>query len=89
MKLNRRRWLVMLATAGPASLLLPGCAGLGGPTRIKLSESELNARVQRLFPLQRRLLEVVEASEAPRAAHTATATKIKHATMRCVICNPI
>ena len=62
MKLNRRRWLVMLATVGPASLLLPGCAGLGGPTRIKLSESELNARVQRLFPLQRRLLEVVEAS---------------------------
>lgn len=67
MKLNRRCWFAMVATIWPAALLLSGCAGLGGPPSIKLSESELNARVQRIFPLQRRLLEVFEASvSAPR-----------------------
>lgn len=49
-----------------AALLLPllgaigGCAGLGGPRVVTLDEAELAALVEKQFPFDRRLLEIVD-----------------------------
>lgn len=42
------------------ALLLAGCAGLGVPRSITLSESELQAQLAKRFPLQRSLLEMLD-----------------------------
>lgn len=53
--MNRRALI-----AGLAALLLAGCAGLGVPRSITLSERELQAQLAKRFPLQRSLLEMLD-----------------------------
>ena len=53
--MNRRG--VFTALGG---LLLTGCAGLGVPRSITLSESELQAQLAKRFPMQRNLLELLD-----------------------------
>lgn len=68
--MHTRRILIgasIVALAGLTGLL--GCAGLGGPPTVTISESELDALVRRAFPVQRRLLEVFDASVAPARLH--------------------
>ncbi len=63
--MQRRHWLLTLASA--ALPLLPGCAGLGGPRVITLDEAELSRLVARAFPMNRRLLELLDLQlSAPR-----------------------
>ena len=50
------RWWMAVVVA----VLVAGCATLGGPRVITLSEAELTRLVDRQFPLDRRLLEVVD-----------------------------
>ena len=58
-KPGRRR--LVLATAGlPVLATLAGCAGLLGPQTLTLSEAELNALIASAFPLQRRVLELLD-----------------------------
>lgn len=58
----RRTLLIAL----PA-LLLAGCAGLGGPRTITLSEADIARRLEREFPMERRMLEVFDVRvESPR-----------------------
>lgn len=42
--------------------LLAGCSMLDGPRTVTLSEGELQQRVERAFPVERRVLEVVDVS---------------------------
>jgi hypothetical protein len=42
--------------------LLAGCAGLGGPPTLVLSQAELQSRVQAHFPLQQRVLDMLDVS---------------------------
>ena len=60
--MNRRHALLTLTAPASGLLtgLLVGCAGLGGPTVITLSEAEIAALIQRSFPLTRRVLEVFD-----------------------------
>ena len=56
------RWLAVLLLVA-----LAGCAGLGGPRTITLSEAELADRIERQFPVDRRLLELLDVRvSAPR-----------------------
>lgn len=57
-----RRTLLITAALGAASAaaLLSGCATLAGPRTVVFSESELQALLARRFPLDRRLMEVLE-----------------------------
>lgn len=56
-----------LAFSGSLLGLLAGCMSLGGPTVITLSEADLTRLVDRAFPMQRRLLEVLDVQlSAPR-----------------------
>ncbi len=50
------RWWVLVA----AMAWLAGCAALGGPRVVTLSEADLARLVDKQFPLDRRLLEVVD-----------------------------
>ena len=43
-----------------AALLFAGCAGLGVPRSIRLSESELQAQLAKRFPMQRSLLDLFD-----------------------------
>ncbi len=54
-----RRALLTLA-APVAALVLAACAALGWPRTITLTEGELNDRLQRRMPLERRVLEVFD-----------------------------
>jgi hypothetical protein len=47
------------ATTTLALPLLSGCAGLGGPRVITLGETDLRTLLARVFPLQRRVMEVL------------------------------
>ena len=60
--MNRRQILFALGTGVPltALSLLGGCAGALAPQVITLTEAELAALIKRQFPLQKRLLEVVD-----------------------------
>lgn len=60
--MRRRHLLQSLAAPAIGAVLAPlqGCAGLGGPPRITLSEAELAALVARAFPLQQRVLDVLD-----------------------------
>jgi hypothetical protein len=42
------------------AVLLAACAGLGGPTVVTIGEAELAALVERRFPFDRRILEVID-----------------------------
>ena len=59
---SRRR--LLLAAAGLSAISavsgLVGCAVLVGPQTLTLSEAELNALIGRAFPLQRRVLELLD-----------------------------
>jgi len=58
-RLPRRRFAI-LAAAALAVAGLPGCAGLGGEHTVSLSESELALLLARQFPVERKVLEVVD-----------------------------
>ena len=60
---TQRRRIVAAALAGPLAALA-GCAGLFGPPTVRLSESELHRLAQRAFPVQRRVLEVMDTTVA-------------------------
>jgi len=45
-------------------LLLAGCAGLSGPREVRVSSDELQRAIERQFPQQRRLLEIVDVTVA-------------------------
>lgn len=70
----RRRLLRTLApwmTLGlaPWAAVLPGCAGLGGPSVVTLGEAELASLLSRAFPQQRRLFDAVDVTlSLPRLA---------------------
>lgn len=57
--MNRRRILKTLG-AGGAATLLAACAGLGGPTVITLGQADLERWAARTFPMQRRVLELLD-----------------------------
>jgi hypothetical protein len=54
------RWLLACWLVAGLAAGLTGCATLGGPRVITLSEAELERLVDRQFPFDRRLLEVVD-----------------------------
>lgn len=58
---GRRRFAILaaIAFAGLAAGL-PGCAGLTGPRTVSLSESELALLLGRQFPMERKVLEVID-----------------------------
>ena len=56
---QHRRQLLIAAAAGA---LLAGCAGLVAPSSYTLSEADLQQLVERNFPLERPLLEVLDVS---------------------------
>jgi hypothetical protein len=61
MLLHRRRCLALGAVPLVAgSLGLAGCANLAGPRSVVYSEAELQALLARRFPLDRRMLEVLD-----------------------------
>lgn len=65
--LLNRRHLLQSVLAGAAGLGLAGCSGWTGPRVITLGEAELADRLARLFPLTRRVLEVLDIElSAPR-----------------------
>jgi len=43
---------------------LAGCAGLGGPRNVNLSQEQLQAHIDRQFPRQQRLLELIDINVA-------------------------
>ena len=57
--MQRRHLLFTLAAAG-----LAGCAGVGGPRHVLLSQADLQARIERHFPHQRRVLELIDVTVA-------------------------
>jgi hypothetical protein len=58
----------LLALAGAAGGLA-GCTGLGLPSTLHFSEAELNQQLARQFPLERRVLEVIDVQlDHPRLA---------------------
>jgi hypothetical protein len=62
--MNRR----IAATASAVVMFVPpwlaGCGGLIGPRNVTLSQAQLQSAVERQFPLQRRLLEVIDVTIA-------------------------
>ena len=62
-KLGTRRACLAFAFA-VAGGWLQACAGLGGPPVVRLGDREIEAWLRKNFPLQRRVLEVFEASVA-------------------------
>lgn len=58
--LPHRRQLLRAAWAGVVGSGLAGCSGWTGPPVITLGEAELADRLGRLFPLNRRLLELLD-----------------------------
>jgi len=57
--MNLSPW-IRRATLIAAALWLAGCAGIGGPRTITLSEGELTRLMEAHAPFQKRLLEVLE-----------------------------
>jgi len=56
--MNRRNLMTAMSAAAAAGLA--GCAGLGAPTVITLSETELRLLLAAVFPIQRRMLELLD-----------------------------
>src|SRR5262245_31674259 len=63
---DRRRLLASTLSASALGLaaLLAACTGLMWPPRVRYSEAELNQMLGRRFPLEKRVLEVVDLSLA-------------------------
>ena len=59
---NRRAALSALTFAVAAALA--GCAGLGWPRNVTLSQADLQRAIERQFPHQRRVLEVIDINVA-------------------------
>ncbi len=59
-RLRRRLSLSFTAGAAAAVLGLPGCALLGPPRRITFTADEISRRIDREFPLERRLLDIFD-----------------------------
>ena len=62
--MNRRISFAAFAACLFATAWLAGCAGLGGPRNVTLSQADLQAAIDRQFPHQRRILEVIEINVA-------------------------
>ena len=62
--MNRRATASFFFAAGIVAAGLAGCAGLSGPRNVTLSQADLQSLVERQFPLQRRLLEVIDVNVA-------------------------
>ena len=62
--MNRRSAHAALAAGWLLPIWLAGCAGLGGPRNVTLSQEQLQAQIDRQFPRQQRLLEVIEVNIA-------------------------
>ena len=58
--MSRRLGITLLAAAMVAPAWLAGCAALGGARTVTLSHADLQARLERQFPRQRRVLEVID-----------------------------
>mgnify|MGYP006943118771 CR=1 FL=1 len=58
-----RAWLAGMALASILGLV--ACAGLMGPPTVTLNERELDQLARRAFPVEKRLLEVFDATVAP------------------------
>lgn len=56
--------MALLGAPLPLLLLLAGCAGLSGPREVRVSSDELQRAIERQFPQQRRLLEIVDVTVA-------------------------
>ncbi len=69
--MNRRQTLFALGAGAPlaALTLIGGCASALAPQVITLGEAELAALINRQFPLQKRLLEVVDVQLAAPSLH--------------------
>jgi hypothetical protein len=55
-----RRRLLTSSCAALGAFALAGCAGMFGPPTVRLDEAELQERLARRFPVQRRVLELFE-----------------------------
>jgi hypothetical protein len=62
--MNRRHAAISLGCAAFALAWLAGCAGFGGPRNVILSQADLQTLIERQFPLQRRVLEVIDLNVA-------------------------
>lgn len=62
--MNRRSVAASLATALIGLTGLAGCAGLSGPRNVTLTQTDLQTLLERQFPHQRRVLEVIDISVA-------------------------
>ncbi len=56
----RRRLAILAAATFALAVALPGCAGLAGSHTVSLSESELALLLARQFPMERKVLEVID-----------------------------
>ena len=61
--MKRRAAMALLGAPMPL-LLLAGCAGLSAPREVRVSSDELQRAIERQFPQQRRLLELVDVTVA-------------------------
>ena len=62
--MNRRIALAPWAAACLLPALLVGCASLSGPRNVTLTQADLQSLIERQFPHQRRVLEVIEINVA-------------------------
>ena len=60
----KRRAAITLLGAPLPLLLLAGCAGLSAPREVRVSSDQLQKAIERQFPQQRRLLEIVDVTVA-------------------------
>ncbi|MDP1692904.1 MAG: hypothetical protein Q8L49_13305 [Burkholderiaceae bacterium] len=62
--MNRRIATTTLAATLIAPLWLAGCAGFGGLRNVTLSQADLQSLIERQFPHQRRVLELIDINVA-------------------------
>ena len=62
--MQRRLYALTLGLAVFAAAWLSGCATMGGPRVVTLSEADLQRLVEREFPHQRRVLELIDVTVA-------------------------
>lgn len=62
--MNRRHTALSIAAVLASLAGMIGCAGLGGPRNVSLSQADLQSLIERQFPHQRRVLEVIDVNVA-------------------------
>ncbi len=62
--MRRRSATAALVATLTALASLAGCTGLGGPRNVSLSQAQLQAQIDRQFPRQQRLLELIDVNVA-------------------------